>query len=524
VPSPETRSITVGETFERYTIEALIGRGGMGEVYRALDTRLRRKVALKVLRPDRAAGEGGDEAVARLFREARAAAGLTHPHTVAIHDIGEADGIFYIVMELVTGASLLAHVGNDRASVARKLGWLVDVARALAAAHRAGIIHRDVKPSNVMVSDEGVAKVLDFGLAKPLAPVSFRTQRGHVLGTPRYMAPEQLGGREVDARTDQYAYGVMGYELVSGVHPGSVLDATPIARPLSDLVPEITPAIAAVIARAMSTRPNDRFASMDDVAVALDDAIRGKPAREVDEGEVSTVSAPLLPKTDAADAKSAAPDVKVEIRVDVKPDLPPDAKAGGGGLQGLIATARIVSPLAEADTSKVPVPVVVAKTLASKEAPSAIVRLGAAPPSSPEVSRTMPMGKAPAFPPTATTAPIPGPVVAPPAASPPLAAPPLASQPAAPPLASQPAAPPLASQPAAPPPASQPALPPAPSSPPAESEPAPSGRAAARASAKPAPVVLVVLVALGILAFAAAYGGSRLLERRGAPQAPSGAP
>jgi len=143
--------LAVGETFERYLIESLIGRGGMGEVYRAVDTRLRRKVALKVLRADR----GNPDAVARLFREARLAAGLTHPNTVAIHDIGEAEGIPYIVMELVTGAPLLAYVGDARVPAARKLAWLVDVARALSAAHNAGIIHRDVKPSNVMVSDDG---------------------------------------------------------------------------------------------------------------------------------------------------------------------------------------------------------------------------------------------------------------------------------------------------------------------------------------------------------------------------------
>ena len=186
---------------------------------RALRDRVADRVALKVLRPDR----GNDEAVARLFREARSAAGLTHPNTVAIHDVGEAEGIFYIVMVLVTGVPLLAYVGDDRVPAARKLAWLVDVARAPSAAHKAGVIHRDVKPSNVMIIDDGIVKVLDFGLAKPIAPVSFRTQKGQVLGTPRYMAPEQLAGHEVDTRTDQYAYGLTAYELVAGAHPGGVL-------------------------------------------------------------------------------------------------------------------------------------------------------------------------------------------------------------------------------------------------------------------------------------------------------------
>jgi serine/threonine-protein kinase len=292
--------IAVGETFERYEIESLLGRGGMGEVYRAVDTRLRRKVALKVLRPDR----GSEDAVARLFREARAAAVLTHPNTVAIHDIGESEGIFYIVMELVTGASLLAYVGDARVPAARKLGWLVDVARALSAAHKSGVVHRDVKPSNVMVSDDGVVKVLDFGLAKPLAPVSFRTQQGHVLGTPRYMAPEQLAGADVDARSDQYAFGLTAYELVAGTHPGGAL-APRVSPPLDEVVPEVSRGVARVVARAMATDPAQRYASMDDVAVALEDALAGRRERGVVMGdprearEPSEVTQVEAPETEA---------------------------------------------------------------------------------------------------------------------------------------------------------------------------------------------------------------------------------
>jgi hypothetical protein len=296
--------VAVGETFERYAIESLIGRGGMGEVYRAVDTRLRRKVALKILRPDR----DHPEAVARLFREARSAAVLAHPNTVAIHDIGEAEGIFYIVMELVTGQSLLAYVGDDRVPTARKLSWLVDVARALGAAHKTGVIHRDVKPSNVMVSDDGVVKVLDFGLAKPLAPVSFRTQQGHVLGTPRYMAPEHLAGAEIDARTDQYAYGLTAYELVAGKHPGGVL-AGPVDVPALDaLVPGVSRGVAQVIARAMATKPEDRFTSMEELAVALEDAIAGKTPRRTagtaaaERSEITAIEAVTTERAGGGDA------------------------------------------------------------------------------------------------------------------------------------------------------------------------------------------------------------------------------
>ncbi|HVH42736.1 MAG TPA: protein kinase [Labilithrix sp.] len=287
----ESSSLT-GRTIDRYLIEALIGRGGMGEVYRALDTKLRRKIALKVVRPDQDRPEG----VERLFREARAAASLTHPNTVAIHDLGESDGLFYIVMELVNGMPLLAYVGDDRVPLARKLTWCRDIARALSSAHKAGVIHRDVKPSNVMVSEEGVAKVLDFGLAKPVEPQSFdfRTQIGQVVGTVRYMSPEQLAGAEADPRSDQYAFGVTTYELLSGRYPGG--RPLGIPEPLDKLVPELTRAGARVIERTMRASPSDRFPSMDDVMVALDDVAKHRPVRvslsEVGDDGPGTLPAP----------------------------------------------------------------------------------------------------------------------------------------------------------------------------------------------------------------------------------------
>lgn len=266
----------------------------MGEVYRAVDTRLRRKVALKVLRPDRER----PDAVDRLFREARAAAALTHPNTVAIHDLGESDGLFYIVMELVSGMPLLAYVGDDRVPLARKLRWCVDVARALVCAHKAGVLHRDVKPSNVMVSDEDVAKVLDFGLAKPIDPksVDFRTQAGQIVGTLRYMAPEQLAGAEADARSDQFAFGVTAYELLSGTYPGGHPLGAP--RPLDELVAGFPKDGALVVARTMKRSPDERFRSMADVLTALEDVASRRPVR------VSLLSSPAA----SHDATPAAPD------------------------------------------------------------------------------------------------------------------------------------------------------------------------------------------------------------------------
>jgi len=268
--------LAAGQTFARYVIEAPIGEGGMGEVYRAYDEKLRRKVALKVLHPDLQV----PDAAARLVREARAAAALTHPNTIAIFDLGEIDGTVFLVMELVSGASLRAYVGDRSIPVRRKLRWLVDVARGLAAAHEAGLVHRDVKPANVMVSDQGVVKVLDFGLAKTLEASSFHSDAGLVAGTPRYMAAELFTGMPADARSDQYAFGVTAYELLSGEYCGSAMG--PVPKALDELVPEVGPRVARVIARTLSRSPGDRFASMTELADALDELASASRASAVE--------------------------------------------------------------------------------------------------------------------------------------------------------------------------------------------------------------------------------------------------
>jgi len=287
-----------GHVIERYRIESLLGRGGMGEVYRATDDRLRREVALKVLRADDERDR--NEAVARLFREARAAAALMHPNVVVIHDMGESDGAFFLVMELVRGRPLLARVGDPTVSLGRKLRFLTDVARALASAHRHGVLHRDVKPSNIMISDEDVAKVLDFGLAKPVEPKShdFRTQAGRVVGTERYMAPEQLSGQEVDARCDQFAFGVTAYELLTGRSPKHT--ALVEAALVHTLAPEVPQAVSQLVARTLKARREERFASMDDVVTALEDLVAGRLVR---------VSLPDAPRDAAVRALEDAPTV-----------------------------------------------------------------------------------------------------------------------------------------------------------------------------------------------------------------------
>jgi len=277
--------LKLGQTFSRYVIEASIGQGGMGEVYRAFDEKLRRKVALKVIHPDLAV----PDAAARLVREARVAAGLSHPNVVAIFDLGEIDDTVFLVMELVSGAPLRAYIGDPAVPVARKVRWLADIARGLAAAHKAGLVHRDVKPANVMVSDDGVVKVLDFGLAKPLEAASFRTDVGMVVGTPGYLAPELFTGATADARSDQFAFGVTAYELLAGLHPGNPMGAVPTA--LDQRVPEVGPALARIVARTLSRAPGDRFASLTEVATALEAELGSARA------SVATAATELAPAT-----------------------------------------------------------------------------------------------------------------------------------------------------------------------------------------------------------------------------------
>jgi serine/threonine protein kinase len=272
--------LTPGSTFERYEIQSLIGRGGMGEVYRALDSRLHRPVALKVLRTDADASaivaESGG--VQRLLREARAAAALNHANSVAIYELGEAEGIAYIAMELVTGVTLRRYLGEGNVSVDTKVMWLVDAARALWAAHRAGLVHRDVKPGNIMVSEEGVVKVLDFGLAKPVnvqKDGGFETLMGQVLGTPRYMAPEQLEGASASAAADQYAFGLTVYEVISGEYPGGPLAGNPPS--LDTKVEGVSAQLAQVVARMMARSIADRFPTMEAAAHALRGCLTSAP-------------------------------------------------------------------------------------------------------------------------------------------------------------------------------------------------------------------------------------------------------
>ncbi len=285
-----------GDTFERYRIEALIGQGGMGCVYRAYDPRLHRRVALKVISEGLAPGAAN----ARLLREARAAAALDHPNAVAIFDVGELDGAPYIVMELVEGRTLRRAPGDAALPVSTRVAQLADITRALAAAHERGLVHRDIKPENVMVRHDGRVKVLDFGIARrtggTVDPRSATqpaeetlTLEGIKLGTPVYMAPEQIRGDELDGRADQFGWGVLAYELLAeklpwrGASDALAVMASALTAPADHLALEqagVSPAVARVVLRALEKRREDRFATMDELRSALESAGRGEPLVE----------------------------------------------------------------------------------------------------------------------------------------------------------------------------------------------------------------------------------------------------
>ena len=263
-------SLDIGTTVDRrYLLKREIARGGAGAVFEAEHIYTQRSVALKLLLPEQ---RSAPEPRARLLREALALSAARHPGVVAALDAGETeDGTPYLVLELLEGRSLEGILAVRRRIAAAEVAWIgAAICEALAAAHRRGIIHRDIKPSNVFVArdEQGneVVKVFDFGVARVPSEKNKLTQDGALLGTPEYMAPEQLLAREVDGRTDLYAVGVTLYECLAGVVPfegnfGEVLlkASTEALPPLRQKAAEVTPEFAAVIERALARDPDGRF-------------------------------------------------------------------------------------------------------------------------------------------------------------------------------------------------------------------------------------------------------------------------
>ena len=269
----------VGRTLAHYRINTAIGAGGMGEVYRATDVKLGREVALKVLPPDMARDS---ERLARFQREARALAALNHPHIVTIYSVEESDGVHFLTMELVEGQSLDHRIPEGGLPVQQIVEIAGALADALAVAHGKGIVHRDLKPANVMITEEGRIKVLDFGLAKEIRAANSsdatmtsagHTEVGLVMGTPRYMSPEQIAGRTLDHRTDIFSLGIILYEMSTGWRPfagtSSAELASAILRDTPPLVTDVRanlPAdLARIIQRCLEKSAADRFQSARDI-------------------------------------------------------------------------------------------------------------------------------------------------------------------------------------------------------------------------------------------------------------------
>jgi serine/threonine-protein kinase len=269
---------------ERYRLEAEIGRGGMGAIYRARDTVLDRPVAVKTL----AANALGEAARLQLLAEARAAARLNHPNIVSLYDAGESNGEAYIVMELVEGRSVHDQPPETLAAV-------IDVARqicqALAHAHAAGIVHRDLKPENVIVTADGRVKLLDFGLARPIA--SRLTADGGISGTVFYLAPEQALGQTVDVRADLYSLGVLLYELTTKRLPFTADDPLAVVTqhlhapvvPPRTVRPDLPPALDRLIVSLLAKHPEDRPADALAVDRMLAEIQHGAPQQELASGE-----------------------------------------------------------------------------------------------------------------------------------------------------------------------------------------------------------------------------------------------
>ena len=280
-----------GQTIAHYTILEKLGEGGMGVVYKARDTHLDRFVAIKVLPPEKLADP---ERRRRFVQEAKAASALNHPSIITVHDIASEAGVDFIVMEFLAGKTLDQLIPRKGLRLNETLKYAVQVADALAAAHAAGIVHRDLKPGNVMVTDTGLAKVLDFGLAKltelggagdsagtrTMRPDEQpHTQEGTLLGTAAYMSPEQAEGKEVDARSDIFSFGVLMYEMVTGRRAfrgdsrlstlAAILNKDP--TPASAVVEELPRDLEKIINRCLRKNPAQRLQHMDDVRTLLEE-------------------------------------------------------------------------------------------------------------------------------------------------------------------------------------------------------------------------------------------------------------
>ncbi|MGA9931350.1 MAG: serine/threonine-protein kinase, partial [Terriglobales bacterium] len=289
-------ALTPGTKLGPYEIQSLIGSGGMGEVYRAHDSRLNRTVAIKVLPTSYSADA---ERLQRFVQEARAAAALNHPNILSIFDIGEASGAPYIVSELLEGQTLRERIRSGPLSSRKSIDYALQVARGLAAAHEKGIVHRDLKPENLFLTHDDRVKILDFGLAKLTRPeseagadtatVQVNTEPGQIMGTVGYMSPEQVRGKPADHRSDIFSFGSILYEMLSGQRafrgesPAETMSAILKEEPaeLSETARNVPPALERMVRHCLEKNPGQRFQSAGDLAFDLEALTDGSVSSSV---------------------------------------------------------------------------------------------------------------------------------------------------------------------------------------------------------------------------------------------------
>jgi serine/threonine protein kinase len=354
----------VGRTVLQYQFLEKLGSGGMGEIYKAQDTKLNRFVAIKVLPADKS---GEPERRRRFIQEAQAASALNHPNIITIHDIVSEGETQYMVMEFVAGRTLLDLIPTGGMRVTQVLQYATQMADALTAAHAAGIVHRDFKPANVMVTNSGLVKVLDFGLAKLTergnafdpdatkseAPI---TVEGSIMGTVSYMSPEQAEGKRVDARSDIFSFGSVIYEMVTGrraFHGDSGISTlTSVLRddikPIAEVVPDVPPLLEVIIARCLNKDPEARWQTMKEVGDALsslrrtlDSGIFDRPAAVTASIAPSrppvAVVPPAGPSTPVQTPPAQTPPVATPPKAAIPERKPAAATAGDPGKKSPLA-------------------------------------------------------------------------------------------------------------------------------------------------------------------------------------------
>src|ERR1700682_2573550 len=286
--------LSPGASLSHYRIVSQLGAGGMGEVYLAQDTKLDRKIALKILPADLAANH---DRMRRFTQEAKAAAALNHPNIATIHEIGESDSVNFIAMEFINGATLREKIHQEQTDLRKLLRHLQHVAEGLAKAHAAGIVHRDLKPDNIMITRDGHAKILDFGLAKLVEPqltnagagdnlgdastaiMQQHSAPGLIMGTVGYMSPEQAQGKtnEIDQRSDIFSFGCILFEAATGKKPfegDSAIKSLHMviyepAPPITQLNPSAPAALQRNVRRVRAKEPDERYQSIKEVAIEL---------------------------------------------------------------------------------------------------------------------------------------------------------------------------------------------------------------------------------------------------------------